>query len=54
MLIFWIVAGSFATLARSHSEIRADWSLISMEEGNCLLRKNKAFRNIVYYICMVL
>lgn len=29
MLVFWIVSGSIASIARSHSEIRADWGLFN-------------------------
>jgi hypothetical protein len=32
MLVFWIVTGSIATIARSHSEIRADWGLFNFDE----------------------
>lgn len=53
MLNFWIVVGSFATLARTNAEVRADWGLISFDEEDCLLRKHKQFRNIVYYVAMI-
>lgn len=53
MLNFWIAVGSIATVARTHAEIRADWGLISLDQEDCLLRKNKRFSNIAYYLAMI-
>lgn len=53
MLIFWIVTGIMATVARSHSEVRADWNLLNFEQDSCVFRKSRCFSKKVYYIAMM-
>jgi xenotropic and polytropic retrovirus receptor 1 len=53
MLKFWIIIGAFGTLARTHSEMRADWGLFQHNGEECILRKYKTFPDYVYILSSI-